>query len=87
MLAPGAREVAVHFRRMAVDLEANAEHFGFRGAKSYFSAGDSTSSSELVNVFYFQDYETCHRFAHSKTHMDAVTWWNATVQQYPHLGL
>ena len=72
---------------MAADLEENAEHFGFRGAKSYLSAGDSTTSSELVNIFYFQDHETCHRFAHSKTHMDAVTWWNATVKQYPHLGL
>lgn len=87
ILAPAAKETADFFQTMADDLEANPSKFGFRGAKSYFSNGDALRGAEIMTVFYFQDQESVHKFAHSETHMTGWTWWNKTVSKHPHLGM
>ncbi|UZJ53740.1 hypothetical protein CBS101457_003060 [Exobasidium rhododendri] len=88
MFAPGYKELGDSLRTMVVELENNADKYGFRGSTPWISnGGDRSTAQELMDVFYFDSIDGLHQFAHSPAHRKGWDWWSANVASFDHLSI
>ncbi|KAI1079023.1 hypothetical protein F5B20DRAFT_581750 [Whalleya microplaca] len=83
VLCPGGNEITTHFKKCIAAVQDQAEEYGLLGITRWQSA-DRDTHNTIMMVFYFQDVEGLHKFAHDKVHRDAWDWVNKGVPE--HIG-
>ncbi|KAJ0422226.1 hypothetical protein BJY00DRAFT_322697 [Aspergillus carlsbadensis] len=86
ILAPGMPEITRRARSMIQAMSGDVERYGVLGVSTYRKV-ENDAKNESLFVFYLRDYESLHRFAHDKLHMDGVNWWTKIVKDHPHLAI
>ncbi|GFF36340.1 hypothetical protein IFM58399_04518 [Aspergillus lentulus] len=87
VLAPGAVKMAKYFGAMMTELNENASQYCLLGASNGWLEADRETHNNIMTVFYFENIEGLHKFAHGPLHREAVKWYHSTVKDYPHLSI
>ncbi|RDW91134.1 hypothetical protein BP5796_02299 [Coleophoma crateriformis] len=87
ILAPGYRELGVHFRNMIFDLDEKAPENGFLGGSAFQNTSDRDSCCEVLNLMYFRSHEHLQAFAHSAVHRQGWDWWTKNRKDFGHIGI
>ncbi|KAL2007359.1 hypothetical protein VTN00DRAFT_8797 [Thermoascus crustaceus] len=87
ILSPGFNKMKDLFIDMTQDMEERREEFEFLGTTSWLSISDRTTSSELLNIYYFRSMSGLHRFAHAKYHSRGMVWWATNKKYHPDISI
>ncbi|EDN09326.1 hypothetical protein I7I51_04723 [Histoplasma capsulatum] len=79
-------KLADYFSKMVRELRETAEESGYLGSSAWISTEDTTTN-ELMNVMYFRDFESLHKYAHGPLHIKGVKYWSSVVNDTPHVSI
>ncbi|KIL90808.1 hypothetical protein FAVG1_05503 [Fusarium avenaceum] len=84
LAAPGMDRMSKFFADMQEELNSHRDEFGMLGMSTW-RGDDRGSNNTLLNIFYFRDLESLHRFAHGEVHRRG--WDYINKSKLKHIGV
>jgi hypothetical protein len=88
MLTVLFREIADQFEDMIKALEKEPKKYAYRTSTAWIGRGnDRTSAQDIMHVFYFDNLDGLHRFAHAPSHRVGWDYWNKNYAKFDHIAI
>lgn len=88
LLAPGGKEIGMHFQSMLTELQARREEYDAL-TFTQWRGGSHSGRISILLIGYFRSAEGLNKFAHGEVHRAGWDWYNRFVREtgYRHLGI